>query len=1640
VDWYGEDCSCEEEYPLGHGFLELSSIANVSLNYVVDEWTHEVERGAQDILAEGEDRLWQSVGVCRTEFAVRQFGEASLNVLLNACRDGFCTTSCDCDQSKASSPGTYTAYTCSSQEKTHRSEYPVQIYPIDTATDGDSNNGNFVRGSTAAGETWFEVRVPNPQPLSHVYLKASVPNNTVLSYVDMSGQEGIVARLINGGADMGALYTLPEEAAASSVASLRLVYTHDASAQTVSRPNMFCGGNCFSMQVQEIVARPRGSVCADEITFDLGDVFDVAIIHAKVYSSNVQRLFFSLSMDNEHYVEEEDVAFDPSFWLIDHVQDFQPNLRAARYVRVTAVNDFKISVIDIDIYGASASPDACFNACSGHGQCVSAGEEEGGSLRCDCEVGFFGDDCSGVACGVANCSNRGTCVAGTCLCDPGNWGADCSQWGSCAAGCWGNGECVEGRCRCEDGFEGVDCRFGSFRNHTRPTLDLRAYPFVPPNDPAFVDDTEKCGGVSIGACSADDLRDNPNPFVAQWNPAWSAPHSHWATSSSFASTLPSLPLTAATASSLDVEHPMENAVDGSDDTFWKSAGPDCTIAEGGDDTGCVEYIVVDLGVVQEIGALRCLSFFSGVDNLVAESTWEYSDTVGDGAFDDGEWTVLLPPYRGGKGSPYYGLEVEFPAPLPRFRYLRFSQRKVANTSAYIDQVLVKDISLWGPAGPFGDFPPATPSDPAQKKSIHELFGVNSIWGMFMDRYSDTHSPGNGPHRFSEVASHGRSYHNLHWDTTDPKITPDFAGMGCSRGTHGQWWLDWNREYGAWNRAGLDVQTSIQFYEGVVPSESWGHAPYNAAYDYGYAFATAFGPTRGTGTVDVVEVGNEPDYAAELYSEILLGMAMGIKDADAAVKVLPGIIVGKDMVAEGYMNASHFPYLDGLNTHVYSFSSNDGGRVSLPPESTVSAMRRELLNIITFRDAFLPTLPVYVSEFGWDSDGGGEDCLFPECVSERAQALYAVRSILLFARLGVERSTWFFASNVEPAQSRDPAEASLFNRCGLTGSADAGFEHKQSLRAVEQLVRLLGDTVFMDVVREDAELYAYTFGNRGGAWTHLVTWIPVEALDPDPGDPSGGLKKNVVVALNSLPPFVCVDAWYLEGTTNATGAPADDGNSPVQVNETHFVVAASAVPLVCSVRVLESGEASEPEPEACPGANAACSGQGVCHDGVCLCHVGYTGDDCSVRECDHQCWNHGTCDGSSGTCDCDNWLYASAGYHDTRITADETDADIFAHPAWTFWDPATSCQYQTCRLDCFNQGYCANGLCKCDPSHAGEFCHLKACPFAVGFDEVFECRSHGTCADGKCSCLEGTTGIGCEWDRPAAVSPLCTSSAPYYCHASEKCTSSIGLCVQNYLGGGNASLVAVNGANEKERLLPLTVIAASSNLAAAQLKLTDGVSYTSWISAVDSTFEYDGVRAEYIVADLGEVRAIGAIGTERYQWDPTVNRDTDAVLLQVSDDSTCDAAAGSDDACWRTLHTDRPANLHSSVADISPPVLAQFVRIMIIFNSEPPAPPQAQALLWELQVFPGPGPYGDLPQFQPLPSPAMSSDGRGQGRVSMQDMLGVNSIWGFFTGSYSDWSPVWGVNERASVYGGTSETGTSNEGMGLFRHGRNYHVW
>ena len=501
---------------------------------------------------------------------------------------------------------------------------------------------------------------------------------------------------------------------------------------------------------------------------------------------------------------------------------------------------------------------------------------------------------------------------------------------------------------------------------------------------------------------------------------------------------------------------------------------------------CSEFATVDLGRVVAVAALT-VRHWAGVAG-VNETLYEASE-------DGVEWILLrgsLPPLLMGD------LDTVL-SPAVSLRYLRVRHVLQERTSV---RVYVWEVTIWDEWGKYG--PRMTPN--TNPVNFRDLLGVNGIWSWGGAGWSNLARTGWGPKRFSGVASHARNYHNWNWDVDNPNLTPSYEAMSCGQGTEANWWLSWDWEYAGWNAAGLEVDASITFTPSMF-AQSLFKSPYSAGYNYGFAFAKHFGRTYGVGLVTHIEVGNEPwvggsGYADPVfYSDVLLGMARGAKDADPTMRVLPAVFASADVPPR--VNATHLQYLDAFNVHAYSYSQTLLGTTGVYPEHPMSTLN-EVDWMLRFRDANAPGLPVYLTEWGWDSAGGGEGCgpppdragepPFPQCVTEAAQALYAVRGALMLARKGLARLTWYFYGNqIESGTSWDEAQG-LFARSGLVSSSATWFQNKRALYALEVFVSTLGQSHFMGLVREDDTAYVYLLGDGNMTITHVVAWRPVDAGD------------------------------------------------------------------------------------------------------------------------------------------------------------------------------------------------------------------------------------------------------------------------------------------------------------------------------------------------------------------------------------------------------------------------------------------------------------------------------------------------------------------------------------------------------------------
>jgi hypothetical protein len=402
------------------------------------------------------------------------------------------------------------------------------------------------------------------------------------------------------------------------------------------------------------------------------------------------------------------------------------------------------------------------------------------------------------------------------------------------------------------------------------------------------------------------------------------------------------------------------------------------------------------------------------------------------------------------------------------------------------KAVIWEVKAYDQYGPYGK-PIEYSRNP---KKIKERMGINGIWGWGYNTYSDNLPEGSGAFKFNKVASIGRNYHELLWDVASPSDVPDYTAMADGKGTKVYWWLNWDREYSVWKQAGLRVTGTIMFTAKSTPVKAWPD-PQENARKFGFAYARHFGKSHGNGLISLVEAGNEPwDFPKGFYPKVLAGMAEGFKQGDPKMKVLPAAFQATFRQFEGHeenhyitdnVPASITPLLDGLNGHFYSHTfDRSGKRVTVNPEDPRSGLHA-IRNLMRWRDANMPGKPVFVTEYGFDSQGGGEDCPFSECVSEDQQAAWGLRAAMMLLRQGAEEVFWYFYANEFTAPV-------LHSRSGLTASVDKAFKPKASYFAFEKFYSILGNTYLDQVLAETDQLYAYLFRNDQGN-TYVVAWSP-----------------------------------------------------------------------------------------------------------------------------------------------------------------------------------------------------------------------------------------------------------------------------------------------------------------------------------------------------------------------------------------------------------------------------------------------------------------------------------------------------------------------------------------------------------------------
>jgi hypothetical protein len=606
-------------------------------------------------------------------------------------------------------------------------------------------------------------------------------------------------------------------------------------------------------------------------------------------------------------------------------------------------------------------------------------------------------------------------------------------------------------------------------------------------------------------------------------------------------------------------------------------------------TNLQEWVTVDFGTPKSVSAIisKYWSGYTALDKFVEKTEiWAGNDTTALTFID----TV-----------PVAGITTVnkmLNTPLLA-RYIRVAHSIKPTTIADYKSVSFYEIDAYDQNGVYG----APPTAQASNVKIRDFVGINTVLGWERKTYisytkcwvDSLRLPDNtgyirkgwdeGPRLYKRLGVWSRNYHFLPWDvkdkdpdnaitfpikynmmadtiTTPAVLTPTEQYCGTySTGLLQENWLNWDHDYRYWRREGLKIHAAVNFDDIQIDNagvESIWNNHLLAADSIGAQYARHFGPKPiGNGMVDVMEVGNEPwRTSAGNYSKILRGMVKGAKKANPTIQITPcalqATVKRLDSSTPWLKNyiGTRIPQtladsLDGLNTHIYSYLTQpNGSEVGTYPEHPESSFR-EILNFVRWRNTNMPTKPVYVTEYGWDSgpkDNSVNGCNFSECVDTTSHAYYNVRATMMLTRYGVARAICYFHANHNSAYRVNPTDTLIysnqkFTRSGLqyryysfnktntdnqnyTNQWLASYVPKKAFYAMEEFRTLLGDASFLSVAKEDSGAYIYFFGDAAtNTVTHVAAWSPIL------GTSTATSTIDVTLPVNVAP----ARAWYIKGS-------------------------------------------------------------------------------------------------------------------------------------------------------------------------------------------------------------------------------------------------------------------------------------------------------------------------------------------------------------------------------------------------------------------------------------------------------------------------------------------------------------------------------
>ncbi|MBQ7352633.1 MAG: hypothetical protein IJW54_01360 [Clostridia bacterium] len=378
----------------------------------------------------------------------------------------------------------------------------------------------------------------------------------------------------------------------------------------------------------------------------------------------------------------------------------------------------------------------------------------------------------------------------------------------------------------------------------------------------------------------------------------------------------------------------------------------------------------------------------------------------------------------------------------------------------------------------------------------------------------------------------REYHNFGWSydaSKYGKLANNFTTT---------WMGNFDYEYRVYREAGINVIPCIQWALGngetisykvgsdnlplyssgsLIKSTFWERFnphTYFVFADHFFAFAARYGsnsssylyevmkshcsdaPSVGQGTVEWIEMGNEPDgnwngihnYLSAYQLAAATSAAydghcrtmvtdsgayhLGGKNADSSIKLaLAGVsgVSNEYIMALCYWMKANRPdgsvAFDAFNVHHYmtkaiELPNGSTAYVGISPEeANLAGILSELIGI---RDKYYPDKEVWITEFGWDTNQSyatSTSChAYGEYTGRQVQAMWLTRAYLLLSGIGIDKADMYMAHDT----GVEATSVGKYNTCGVIA-----YEYDENGEKVQ--------------VKKDSYYYMYTLKNTLGGY-------------------------------------------------------------------------------------------------------------------------------------------------------------------------------------------------------------------------------------------------------------------------------------------------------------------------------------------------------------------------------------------------------------------------------------------------------------------------------------------------------------------------------------------------------------------------------